>query len=406
MGKPVCTIGKIYLIAILSFSVVHCSTRLPVAGIKAFHRCDYDQAISIFEKRAKKGGKDYVFYNLALLSAAIQAGDDQKAERAALNAQRVMWSGAGQGRGVASLASAEAIKIFKGEPFEKAMAAIYSGIIYFNREEYDNARAAFTKATLAIKQKQEGHREDFALAYYLQAKTFLKLGQKDNARIALNRARKRFPRNPEFDLSKLKKSNTIFLFELGRAPQKVRKGPGASLADWQRKKYLERNAVLFINGKKLGRTFLSGDLTYQAKTKGRTGKDTIQATKGVTRDVAIATTVIAADRAAKGNKTAGWVALGSGLFAIANQSQADIRQWELLPDRFLVLSAHVPPGTHEFRAKFFDSRKLPLSNLDKVWYYNFPAKDGDRIFLIRSQGCVTARNVTPGSQGKKVEDSL
>jgi tetratricopeptide (TPR) repeat protein len=372
----------------VAFLLSACSTKLPAAGVDAYYKCDYPKAIEVFKKKTKKKSKDYVLFNLAVLSAAMGAGDYAVAERASLNAQRVMWSDAGKGRGRASLVTSEAVKVFKGEPFEKSMAALYAGIIFFNREDYDNARAAFSKALLSIKQKEKvKHREDFALANLLLAKTFLKLGETDNARIALKRAKARYPNNPVFDLERLRKEKALFVVELGKAPKKVRKGPGASLTDWKRKKYRERSASIRMDGMNLGHVSLAGDLTHQAKTKGWTGKDSVQVTKGVARDAAVGTAVVAGTMAARGNRTAGWVALGAGLFALANQSQADIRQWSLLPDGVFVHSAKMGPGKHTFELDFYDSRKRPLSNYKQIWHYDHPPKGKDRIFLFRSGKC-------------------
>ena len=136
-------------LAVICLVAVACSTRLSPKGVDAFHRRDYATAETVFAEKAGKVDKDYVLHNLALLSAAIHAGDWETAEQAGLNAHGVMFGYGGGDRGVASLISAEAIKVFKGEPFEKAMASIYLGILYFNRGDYDNARAAFGKAVMA-----------------------------------------------------------------------------------------------------------------------------------------------------------------------------------------------------------------------------------------------------------------
>lgn len=362
-----------------------CSTRLPSAGVKAFHTCNYREAIDIFKEKSAKGDKNMVLYDLALISSAMRGRDYDTAEKASFRALGTMWSDAGKGKGQASLISAESIKIFKGDPFEKAMAAIYAGIIYYNRGEYDNARASFTKATLAIKQKKVSHRNDFALAYALLAKTYLKLGDKDNARIALKQARKRYG-HPAFNMERLEKENALFFIEIGFAPRKIRTGPGKSLASYVRSKYPERYVSISVDGRSVGRAAEAADLTYQAQTKGRTGKDAVQVTKGVARDAATVATVVAANEAVKGNKTAGWVALGTGLFALANQSQADIRQWELLPDRLHLLSMNLKPGRRAINLRFYNTNQSPLSGYDQVWYYDVEQK-ADQIYLFWSRRC-------------------
>jgi hypothetical protein len=362
-----------------------CSTRLPVAGVDAFYRQDYRKAEEVFKaKAANQEDKDYVLYNLALLSSAMAAGDFDIAEKASMNAQRMMWSDAGSGRGMASLASAEALKIFKGEPFEKSMASIYTGIIFFNRGETDNAGAAFAKALLAIKQKQLSNQEDFALPYALQSYVMLKLEDGDNARISLEKARKAQPGNLYLFPERLRRANALVVVEMGRAPYKTRTGPGASLVKWERAKYPEQAVSVFVDGEDRGRAALAGDLTQQAETKGKTAKDAIQATKGVTRELGAVTTVIAADQYARGNSTAGWVALGAGLFTLMNQSQADVRQWELLPDQIHILPLTLSEGEHTFRLEFYDRSGSRLPQYGQSQYQVRVVKGQDRIYLFRS----------------------
>ena len=45
----------------------------------------------------------------------------------------------------------EKIKIWKGEPFERAMANFYLGLIYYMRHDYDNARGAFENALFKLR---------------------------------------------------------------------------------------------------------------------------------------------------------------------------------------------------------------------------------------------------------------
>lgn len=364
--------------------------------LKAYYACNYTEAMTQLSPKAKEDGKDYVLYNLSLLSAALGAGDYDTAERASLNAQRVMWDvEAGKGRGKASLVSSEALKLFKGEPFEKAMASVYSGIIYFNREDYDNARAAFSKAIMATKTKAKGHQNDFALASFLLAKVYLKLGEFDNARVALGRAKKAYPRNPHFNMETLKSSNALFVVELGKGPKKIRKGPGKALVKWQRRRYPEQKAALYVDGESITFSQEAADLTFEAQTKGWTGKDAVQTAKGAVRAASTATTVIAASQAARGNKTAGWVALGAGLFSLANRSEADVRQWEFLPDRVHVLAANVGRGRHKLQVNFFGSGRRPIKGFNKVWHYN--PESGDKIFLVRGSPCPAGSNMEMAS---------
>lgn len=65
--------------------------------------------------------------------------------------------------------SEESVKDFKGEPYERAMAYYYRGILYLIKGDYENARASFKMGefqdTLSSK---EQFQSDFALLNYLQ----------------------------------------------------------------------------------------------------------------------------------------------------------------------------------------------------------------------------------------------
>ena len=357
-----------------------------IEGRDAFYRNDYSASLNKFRQFDEQYDKNYVLHQLNIGSAALTAGDYYDAQRALLAAGDVMSStDSDKTRGVLSLISAESIKVFKGEPFEKAMAFFYIGIFFYNQADYENAGAAFRKALLMDKQAAEGYREDLHLVYYLLAKTYWQLGQKDNARLALNKANDRlpdssYPRNPYYTQENLERANATFIVELGAAPVKFRHGPGASLDDFRRANYPEHQ-VLIGTGDRQWSAVKALDLLYEAKHRGSSGKDAVQATKGVTREAAVATAIIASGRK---NKTANAVALGAGVFALLNQSQADIRQWDLLPGELHVFSGRLPAGVTTVSLQFrgMGGQLLPL--YDQVWYYLPIDKDREHIYLFRS----------------------
>ncbi len=376
-GRGEETMKPLFLLLIILFFQA-CSTHLPVAGVQAYNSCDYDKAIDIFTKTDKKE-KDALLFDLAILSAAVHKGDSALTKQSGEKALQRMWSYDGQSAGKASLLSSEALRYYRGEPFEKAMAAMYVGIAYFNDGDYETARAAFTKAVFAVQTKDENVRPDFAAPYLLLSKTYLKLKDEDNARIILNRLKDLIP-NHQVTIEHLKQIHTIVFTEIGKGPLKFRTGPGDSLIGWQRQAYYNSSPTLQIDGVPIKVIFTSGDdLAYQAATADRKSKTAIQATKGVLRDAATITAVIAANEAAnRKNATAGWVALGAGIFALANQSQADLRQWELLPDRLDLLFSIDPttPGRHAYS----------LSTQPQVWYDDRTLEQ-DKIYIVSGRNC-------------------
>ena len=55
------------------------------------------------------------------------------------------------GRTLGAVLVDEKIHIWKGEPFERAMANFYLGLIYYMRGDYDNARGAFENALFKLR---------------------------------------------------------------------------------------------------------------------------------------------------------------------------------------------------------------------------------------------------------------
>ena len=378
-ANPDSTIAKFFLIAFALIGLQACSTRLPAAGLAAYDQCNYDKAIETFAS-AKKKDKDLLLYDLAILSSAVHKGDQEEVKRVGQSAQQRMWGYEGSGKGTASLISSEAIRVYKGEPFEKSMASMYLGIAFFNEGDYENARAAFTKAMFAMQIKGEDTKADFAAPFVLLAKTYLKLNDEENARIVLTRLEKGTGTN--IDAGILKKIRTIAFIELGKGPKKIRTGPGDSLIAWQRLSSPASNASFYIDGRHVGEISLKDDLKYQAESVNRGAKETIQGTKGVLREASAITSVIAANEAInRKNETAGWVALGAGLFALANQSQADVRQWEMLPGYVQLVLTQEPQsaGNHRFGVDF-------LSSPMQVWY-DERKDEMDKIYVVRASAC-------------------
>ncbi len=346
------TLLKFFALIALTF-LCTCSVRLPSNGVKQYQHCQYDLARSTFEKKADPKSKDYLVYRLGTLSTSLNAGDADSSLKIANEALSLMWNlESGKGRGQASLLSAESIKLFKGEPFEKSMAALYAGIIYLNLGDLDNARAAFLKADMAIKKTSESGQNTNQLAMYLLSKLFHQLNEKDNAEIAIKKIK--VEHNGYFSKEAIEKDNVIFLFQQGQVPLKVRAGPGGSLVQWMIRggQPVYKGFVQVDQGPKLYGQEIE-NLAKLAQLKEWNSKDTIQATKGVLREASVAAAVVAADKASKDkDEVAGWVALGAGVFALLNQSQADVRQWELLPESIQMVSSQMDVGVHQVHIQY------------------------------------------------------
>lgn len=284
------------------------------------------------------------------------------------------------------MVSSEAARDYKGEPFEKTMAGIYLGSLFFNQGDYENARAAFQKAVLASQTKSNKTKnEKVPLAHFLLARTFQVLGQEDNARISLEKAWKYSTVLEKVQVDSLSKIHTIVIVETGSAPKKHRSGPGRSLIEYEHNYSKFLGANLFVNDQFTSETRVVEDLFVHAKENERSKKAALQATKGVARDVA---TVVAVDAAVNDKAE---VALIAGLFALANQSQADIRQWEFLPARLHIAwdMSVLKEGDNTYSLQFLTNSKRINPLVQQQWT-DERSQNVPKIYIKKARTCGTS----------------
>jgi len=365
------------------------------AGRSAFWQHDYAAAQKLFAENQDRADRNYVLYNLEVGSAAFEGGDYHTARIAFERAAQVMRGYGGGTQGLVSLIANESAKLYKGDPYEQAMANFYDGLIYYRWGDWGNARAAFHQALMSDQASAEGHREDFAVAQFMIGKCYLKMDEPDNARISFEKARAKYPQNPYFSDDAINNHNVLMIIGLGRAPLKVPSGLAGSTDDYERGRYRETAANVFANGKPLGQASLAVDLLDQALTSGRSAKDTIQTIKG-----GIKTGLVAAGAQqladGEGDKKLGSILLLAGLLMPAG---ADIRNWDLLPGEIHVLSAKLEPGSYTFRIDFLEN-STTLLDYRQVWFHVPVKAEGETVLFFRS-GREKANGNLPPPQSPK-----
>ena len=123
----------------------------------------------------------------------------------------------------------EAKKTFIGEPYERCMAYIYRGIIYWMDGEPDNARACFRSAEFEDSDAENRqYAGDWVLPDYLDGLITTKLGGDGSDAFKRAQADVKGVKLPPYNL----KANAIFFIEFGPGPTKYATGRyqrGASL---------------------------------------------------------------------------------------------------------------------------------------------------------------------------------
>src|ERR1043166_7993560 len=267
-------------------------------------------------------------------------------------------------------------KTFIGEPYERAMAYYYRGILYWIDGEPDNARACFRSAQVQdADAENHEYASDYVLLDYLEGLAATKLG--DDGSDALQRAQKesKFGAPVPYD----KKANVLFFIEFGGAPfkyatgeyrQELRFAKGSSpIVSAQVR--MENRIVLITP---------YDDLYFQATTRGGRVMDHILANKAIFKtttdavgDAAIISGAVLAATPHSRHSDAGNV--GLGLLAFGTMSKivsgfttpsADVRCWDNLPQFLSFTALSMPAGPHPVTIEFKDAQGRVLPSLTKT----------------------------------------
>lgn len=351
--------------------------------INAFHQYDYAEAVkgyraTLAHTTKEKDERNVVLAHIHFAGASFVGGNYHDTLTGLSEASKIMEDVEhGVDRGQMAMALRQDMRVYKGEPYERAMAYIYMGVIYYRRGDFQNARSAFNLALLAdagSKGDNPEYRDDFGLAHYLIGKTFLKLGEADNAEISFAKAKKHAAGNEFADIARQKTSNFTLLVELGCGPGKKPDPIVGSVDTIHECAYPERAAEIILNGQSLGRASKVVDVNYQAKTSGSSTRDTVQAVKGAA--VAILKQVPI------------FGILGS-IAEMGGVNRADLRHWRHMPGEVHVLEANVPEGLHTLQIKFFDATGKELERHQQVHHFVRVVKgegeaSADNLLVIRS----------------------
>ena len=301
------------------------------------------------------------------------------------------------------LFSAESVKTFIGEPYERVMAYYYRGILYWRDGERDNARACFRSGQVIDSDPRPGHENytaDYVLLDYLEGLASAKLladGSDAVARAQAHNAGK-------IPLPALNPAANVLVFaEYGYGPRKFAGGQYGEQLRFHVDDSPTRSARLVLDGgRKVVPLPVYDDLGFQATTRGGRVMDHIlgnkaqfKATANAAADVALAGSVIASEQAHRrdrrgrddGDSTAAAVGLGilgviGKIASSATQTTADTRQWDNLPQRLSFAAIALPPGEHEGKIEFLDREGNVLAQRTQRITFSVAAEDRDTVVFL------------------------
>ncbi len=345
-------------------------------AVQAYRAGDYGAAEEKLQKVSQQTNEDFVLNNCRLGSTELVNNKLDESEAAFLRAYEVINS-VGVNQGGRSLGAAvvdEKIKIWKGEPFERAMANYYLGLIYYIQHDYDNARAAFENALFKLRDysdsgdKKDNYREqesDFVLATLMLGKSWQRLGREDMARQQFDRVvQLRCDLRVLADEKLNGESNLLLMVDFGYGPKKLARGSDGAFIGFgpppDRAGIIPRPQVV-VDGQNTGDPASfepTIDLLQMAQDRHWQDIDTIRAIKSVVGNGALIGGGIFAAKGLdeEGSAQRRDLAVAAGLaaagLALKASSHADTRQWEMLPRTVFVLPLRVAPGKHDVMVEF------------------------------------------------------
>lgn len=363
--------------------------------------------------------KDRVLWNYRVGATALRRGDWTEA-RAQFDAGLreaagiLADAGAPEAARARGLFRPESQKPFAGEPYERAMANYYRGLLYWAEGEPDNARAAFRNAMFIDSDTEEQRfAGDYVLPDYLDGYITARLGGDGEAARARAQARSAFAL-PAYDPG----ANVMVFVEYGRGPRKVAEGADGERLAFRTRPSLAVRGELLVGGR-VHPLPPYDDLHFQATTRGGRVMDYILGNKAVFKrgtdavgDVALGAAVVVASEGRRGppprtkeererqrenerERERAAVALATvGIFSklasAATRPAADTRTWDNLPQYLSFVALRLPPGRHEARLEFFDEEDQPLP--DKAQRFTIEVAPGARSVALRSEDVVVFRS--------------
>jgi tetratricopeptide (TPR) repeat protein len=370
-------------------------------AVTSYYVGDYKQAETIMAPLAQKADENYVLNNCRYGSCAIAAGDLPQAQKAFLTAYQLMNSSNvnSNTRAFATVVFYEGIKVWLGEPYERAMAHYYLGLTFLLQGDYDNARAAFENSLFSLRkyadpddksvppdQQYAQIESNFALGYFGLGVCYLELGDKDLADANFQHAQQLDPSvTPLVQQMHQPDTNALIFVDFGFGPQRRaagwygeqtvytptpwQVGPIPPAYIWDNGKYLSLSAPGMV------------DTLALAQDKRWLTMDTVRETKAVVGTGLMAGGAGAAIYGANhNNNTVALAGLGALLAGalLASSSHADTRYWEMLPRTVYVIPAALPEGNNAIQVVAGQQSttalnvKIPPGNKLNIYYFRLP----------------------------------
>ncbi|MCK0068178.1 hypothetical protein [Kordiimonas laminariae] len=346
--------------------------------------------------------------------AAMEAGYYGHAEWAfdrAIDKIEAIYADNPQAKAAKSKFKEESVKDFKGEPYERAMAYYYRGLLYLRIGDYENARAVFRAGEYQDSVSDlEEFQADFAVLNYLDGWALQCQGRSGEE--PFRRANEVRPNLA----APAPENNTLMISELGAGPQKIGEGKYNEILKFEKdERFGETNARFIVENRTGATTEFTNEIAssvyWQSSTRGGRpidglleGKASFKETTDAIGDgLATVGTGVALAGLASGDSDAALIGAGvaiiGGIFSAVSASskpQADTRMWDNLPD-LVTVSTGAFRSVGEYRySTVYSGPHGDIASPSEV--YMMGAGDTCGIIWTRSRSALNVPESSPGAR--------
>ena len=352
-----CTARRLFQISFFCILLTGCATTGPRIAPEAMNAylADKPPALHAGFRRALEEGEGNAVLNFDRVGVeALQVGEFASAAYAfdqSLLRIEAIYANNENAKKARSIWHNESRKDFKGEPYERAMAFCYRGLLYLKAADYQNARACFKSAQLQDAFAEDKQAQcDFALMYFLEGWASQCDGDQNLANEAFGEVKKLRPEftppNPD--------DNVLFVVETGTGPIKRAEGKQQEVLTYYQGQEVKLAGVTADCGTGPRNGQFMESLFFQATTRGGRPVDKILKNHTVAKsatntagNVALAagTATMIAGGFTDSSETmiagAGIAAVGLLAKGVSSmmKAQADARCWDNLPDAVWCITA-------------------------------------------------------------------
>ncbi len=384
-----------------------------------FYNGNYDQVPKLLDPFCEKPTTNQPLYLCEVGTSYLAQNNKTAAQKCLLEAYTSLegFFDTKSEKKAVSYWGAEAEKVYKGDPYEQATLSLFTGLLFLENGEIDNALACFKNGQLADSMSNiEQTQSDYGLLQCMEAKCYEMRNEPDNQKqfetLAKNSFAKSHPyiramrtsmiakkkaeikknqeqqkkskskKNQEpildIDYEKLNKLedkivhgyrsyygplmkpyNTLVLVWIGRSPEMQRQGRYGETRIFIKNPTPETHFEVLLN-ESSWHDVIHGfsNIDYQATTRNGREMDNVLANQAAfkkgTHDMANVFFEAAKDAEGYG----ALILLGAGLIAEgisqATNVKADIRCWKTLPENLGVIPLQLLPGQHQIQLDCYD----------------------------------------------------